>query len=146
MWVILLIGVKLKSWRIDMTKEETKERIKVMQAYVDGRQIQIKNDDGDWRNIVCDPCWGIHFEYRIKPEPKYSPFKDAEECWQEMQKHQPFGWLKDSDGNFYQVVSMGGVFMGTVNPSGKIISKTYYDFYFVCSFVDGTPFGIKVEE
>lgn len=44
----------------------------------------------DWTEIkeigYCD-----NIEYRIKPEPKYRPFKDAKECWQEMQKHQPFG-------------------------------------------------------
>lgn len=37
--------------------------------------------------------------YRIKPEPKYRPFKDAEECWQEMLKHEPFGYTYDRLNN-----------------------------------------------
>lgn len=33
-------------------------------------------------------------DYRIKPE--YRPFKDAKECFEEMQKHKPYGWVKDA--------------------------------------------------
>lgn len=47
----------------------------------------------DWTEIKEIGYWD-NIEYRIKPEPKYRPFKDAEECWNEMQKHQPFGWTK----------------------------------------------------
>lgn len=81
-----------------MTREETVERIKVMQAFVDGKQIQYKEDDGKWKDVK-DPMWSSINEYRIKPEPKYRPFKNAEECWQEMLKHQPFGWAKKTCGN-----------------------------------------------
>lgn len=27
-------------------------------------------------------------------EPSYRPFKNQEECWNEMLKHEPFGWVK----------------------------------------------------
>jgi hypothetical protein len=56
-----------------MTKDETREAIKVMQAYVDGSEIEIKGDyDGDdaWE---CgeEPEWDfISNNYRIKPEPR----------------------------------------------------------------------------
>ena len=76
-----------------MTIEETKERIAVMQAYVDGKQIRGECSDGKWVDVP-EPSWSINVNFRIKPEPKYRPFKDAEECWQEMLKHQPFGWVK----------------------------------------------------
>lgn len=113
-----------------MTREETVERIKVMQAFVDGKQIQYKEDDGKWKDVK-DPMWSSINEYRIKPEPKYRPFKDAEECWQEMQKHQPFGWVKTDEG-YEQIwhVNKGDNFNATL--------KT-------CTFADGTPFGIKEE-
>ena len=39
-------------------------------------------DNKDWNK----------FDYRIKPE--YRPFANAEECWCEMLKHKPFGWVE----------------------------------------------------
>lgn len=74
-----------------MNRQEAKELLPVIQAFAEGKTVQFKNSFEDW--IDCD---NIMFnwppkDYRIKPEPKYRPFKNAEECWQEMQKHQPFG-------------------------------------------------------
>lgn len=76
-----------------MTKEDIAECIKVMQAYVEGKQIQyVDSETEDWADIES-PIWNWDtYDYRIKPEPKYRPFNDADECWQEMLKHQPFGW------------------------------------------------------
>lgn len=113
-----------------MTREETVERIKVMQAFVDGKQIQYKESDGKWKDVK-DPMWFSVNEYRIKPKPKYRSFANAEECWQEMQKHQPFGWVKTDEG-YEQIwhVNKGDDFNATF--------KT-------CTFADGTPFGIKEE-
>ena len=85
----------------------------------------------DYQKAVL-PAFNPHTcDYRIKPEPKYRPFKDAEECWQEMLKHQPFGWVKTDEG-YEQVwhVNKGDDFNATF--------KT-------CTFADGTPFGIKEE-
>ena len=66
-----------------MKRSDTADCIKVMQAYVEGKQIQYK-DDEVWIDID-DPDWDWHnWEYRIKPEPNYRPFRDSEECWQEM--------------------------------------------------------------
>ena len=40
-------------------------------------------------------------------EPSYRPFKSQEECWNEMQKHQPFGWIKSKyDRAFYLIGSV----------------------------------------
>ena len=78
-----------------MTIEETKERIAVMQAYADGKQIQYFEEcTRRWEDITA-PSWIRGIPYRVKPEPKYRPFKDADECWQEMLKHQPFGWVRN---------------------------------------------------
>lgn len=126
-----------------MTREETAERIKVMQAYVDGKQIQY------YEGLVwCDtsnPCWINDTEYRIKPDSKYRPFANAEECWQEMQKHQPFGWLKDKeDGHYTLITAINKTEVDQIALNGNTgwlfcsISKFY-------TFADGTPFGIKEE-
>ena len=116
-----------------------------MLAYADGKEIEYKNGAlKDW-SITSVPTfnWGSN-DYRIKPGPKYRPFKDAEECWQEMQKHQPFGWVKDSQG--YVVIqdiwndSTDGtlhiVIADTDNDEPNILIKDY-------TFADGEPFGVK---
>ena len=77
-----------------MTREEIKELLPIIQAFAEGKQIEVKRKN-EWFGIGDD----IYFsespsDYRIKPEPKYRPFKNQEECWNEMLKHQPFGWLK----------------------------------------------------
>lgn len=64
-----------------MNRKETAERIKIMQAFVDGKQIEFTDCMGRWCEAK-NPSWNWDSErkYRIKPEPKYRPFKDAEEC------------------------------------------------------------------
>lgn len=122
-----------------MTIEETKERIAVMQAYVDGKQIQWERSDGKW-GYVPEPSWSINENFRVKPEPKYRPFKDAEECWQEMLKHEPFGWLREKKRNVYTQIG----FMHTEGIQGTSGGSSNYKAFFDCfSFADGAPFGVK---
>lgn len=92
-----------------------------------------------------NPCL---WEYRIKPEPKYRSFKDAEECWQEMQKHQPFGWIKDKEDGHYSMVMTVDAAAGEgekhIDISGDYLCSL--DETMSCyTFADGTPFGIKEE-
>ena len=87
-----------------MTREEAKKMLPILVAFAEGKTIQsrcIKGDKSLWYDDE-DPSFDDDFEYRIKPEPKYRPFKDAEECWQEMLKHQPFGVVKDKYFANYQ--------------------------------------------
>lgn len=137
-----------------MTIEETKERIAVMQAYVDGKQIQVESSDSKWADVP-EPSWSINGNYRIKPEPKYRPFKNAEECWHEMLKHQPFGWIKEKgDKPSYELLACvsendeapisfasygSAVGMGVTIRSNCEFSKTFNGF----TFADGAPFGVK---
>lgn len=81
-----------------MKKEKIKQLVDVMQAYVNGKTIQYYNVDLSFKiehpgepNFNCkwvDVDEGHHFrpdcyDYRIKPKPKYRPFKNVDECWQE---------------------------------------------------------------
>ena len=129
-----------------MKRTYTAEYIKVMQAYVEGKQIQYK-DDEVWIDID-DPDWDWHnWEYRIKPEPNYRPFRDSEECWQEMQKHRPFGWIKNKNNGHYAMITkvnadfdkkhiaISGINIWT-------LSETMCDY----TFADGEPFGINIED
>ena len=136
-----------------MTKETTKEliakaqdRIDLMQAYVDGKQIQFFSIiENKWVDII-DPSWLPCNRYRIKPEPNYRTFKDTEECWQEMKKHQPFGWIKNKNDGHYTMVTTVDAATGEdhkhIGISGGNIwtlSETMCDY----TFADGEPFGIN---
>ena len=58
-----------------MTKDETKKAIEIMQAYVDGKNIQVLSD-GEWLTFggMGAPEWNFsERHYRVKPEPL--------ECW-----------------------------------------------------------------
>lgn len=124
-----------------MTIEETKERIAVMQAYVDGKQIQGKCSDGKWADVP-EPSWSINGNFRIKPEPKYRPFKDADECWQEMLKHEPFGWIKRR-GCYVNIVAVTDVYAYLSEADGSAILLASKNSYNDNTFADGTPFGVK---
>ena len=132
-----------------MTREEIKEAAKVMEAYADGKKVQKQDINGLW--IDCDnPMFDwASFNYRIKPEPKYRPFKSQEECWNEMLKHQPFGWLKSIRKQ--EKVHIGRVFevkdfaLITLSINEGINNNSSY-FFNEYTFADGTPFGIKKEE
>ena len=133
-----------------MTREETKNPLPIIQAFADGKTIQaIDPYDDEWCNQTK-----LNFEalfegqYRIKPDQKYRPFKDAEECWQELQKHQPFGWVKSIDNKDSEVfihctaiTKEDGILTGIDE-----IPFPYCGMFNNYTFADGTPFGIKEEE
>ena len=121
----------------------------LFQAIAEGKAIQVESGD-DWMDIdfdgegvnastliTCPEC------YRIKPEPKYRPFKDAEECWNEMLKHQPFGWVKDRNGSKFVIENVDSRGFVEVYDEGTCNFKEVFENR---TFADGTPFGVKVEE
>lgn len=126
-----------------MTREETKERIKVMQAFVDGKDVEVLNTD-KWE-LVSNPSWSPNTKYRIKPE--YRPFKDWIECFDEMNKHEPFGWINYKGRNICSCVN--AVSNTEVRISNIKRDNTWYTFDVIFKnhiFFDGSPFGIKVED
>ena len=86
-----------------------------------------------------------NIEYRIKPESKYRPFKDTEECWQEMQKHQPFGWII-KNGYYYNIISIGVVSVTIIGTKGTIVILPFSTLLSQYKFVDGALLGIKIKE
>ena len=125
-----------------MTPEIAKELLPIIKAFSEGKQIQYFNTSyNEWKDLEYarfddDPSY-----YRIKPESKYIPFKSVEECWEEMQKHQPFGWvISIKTENFEQITYVGP---NIISLSDSNLSfSTAFDKY---KFVDGSPFGIKEE-
>ena len=128
-----------------MNRKEAKELMPIIQAFAEGKAIEsrcIKGDKSLWYDDE-DPSFDDDLEYRIKPEPTYRPFKDAEECWLEMQKHQPFGWvkLKDTESGYYMLKGISSQVVIGFNET-PFSYKKVFEYY---TFSDGTPFGIKVE-
>lgn len=133
-----------------MDRNQAKEFYPILQAYAEGKAIECRTKPGtistsipnEWTEMKEIGFWnGI--EYRIKPEPKYRSFENAEECLQEMLKHQPFGWIKAKEGGYQNIVSVDNCYADTAGSSILLASKNSYQDN---TFFDGTPFGIKVEE
>ena len=140
----------LKSWRIDMTREEAKQLLPIIQAFAEGKVIEcrtkpsaVKGTDipNEWTEMKEIEYWN-NIEYRIKQEPKYRQFKDAEECWQEMMKHQPFGYTYDRFNGIRDCITKVAT-TGVSYDSPTVISFAEIFGRFV--FADGVPFGMKVE-
>ena len=131
-----------------MNRKEAKELMPIIQAFAEGKTIQYYDsliDIADWEDCENPNFENLTYEFRIKPEPTYRPFKDAEECWQEMQKHQPFGWVKDKKDEHYSLITSvltdeKEVYIDGISGLTLYTSIDYY------TFADGTPFGVKVEE
>lgn len=126
-----------------MTREETKQRIAVMQAYVDGKQVQVYDISlSKWFDTDA-PSWITSRQFRIKPEPSYRPFRNAEECWQEMLKHQPFGIVSSKHDKAY--MAFESLDDGICNFNGYR-EESFESAFDDIQFADGAPFGIKKEQ
>lgn len=132
-----------------MTREEAKALLPIIQGYVDGKNIEIRRKgkyDAEWKETHEPSFTPSLCDYRLKPEPKYRSFENTEECWQEMLKHQPFGWIKSKSGDHYFMVTVVDV---TGNKKCIAISGDHLwsldETKRKYTFADGTPFGIKKE-
>ena len=127
-----------------MTRKNAKELLPIIQALAEGKQIQDKIEGvTDW--VDTDE---INFEYegqkikhRIKPEPKYRPFKTHGECWQEMHKHPDLGWVAAQDSKVIYHINIVGDGYIHIDGSSVVFSTAYSEY----EFLDGTPFGIREE-
>lgn len=139
-----------------MDRNQAKEFYPILQAFAEGKIIETRRKptadnngvtkDGwfefnDWAEMKELEYW-VNVDYRIKPESEYRPFKDVKECWAEMLKHQPFGWTYDYTNNIWDSIAR-------VTSSGIIYEEDmmcFEDVFNRVKFVDGVPFGVKVEE
>ena len=126
-----------------MNRKEAAELLPIIKAFSEGKEIEglYKGTKSPWFKIK-----DMHFNegiiFRIKPEPKYRPFKNTEECWNEMQKHQPFGWLKRKEDGYYSFITMLNNRFRLNGYDGWRFDDTIKKF----TFADGTPFGVKEDK
>ena len=133
-----------------MTREEAKRRAELYSALAEGKIIQFKQENGEWTDLKTDLMCGIagSFRYRIKPELKYRPFKTKEECWNEMMKHQPFGWVKSKDKGYFRLIGLVQ-FASELEDvmitfaTSENLARSSHSIYENYIFADGTPFGTK---
>lgn len=135
-----------------MTKEEARNFYPILQAFAEGKVIETRTDPSTlkrkdspngWAEMKEIEYWN-NTEYRIKPEPTYRPFANAEECWKEMEKHQPFGWvkLKDTESGYYMLKGIASQVVIGFNENPFSYKKVFEDY----TFANGTPFGVKIKE
>ena len=133
-------------------KNDIKRILPLLQEMEEGKTLQIKTRNG-WIDVDADKD-GVNIDYllndritvRIKQEPKYRPFKDADECFEEMKKHQPFAWIKDKQQHEYFNMISICINAATTFQYDEV---EYYDYQKLINeytFADGTPFGVKVME
>ena len=129
-----------------MTREIAKKLLPIIQAFAEGKDIEYSYDGEHWESTNT-PSWDCNVMYRIKAEPKYRPFKTKEECWDEMSKHQPFGWVISKKSASY-------CYLGSITQHNNNVEITFstnegehfsterlFNNY---TFADGTPFGSKL--
>lgn len=134
-----------------MDRNQAKEFYPIMQAFAEGRVIECRTKPSvvecsdipnNWTETKEIEFWN-NIEYRIKPEVKFRPFANAEECWEEMMKHQPIGWvkLKDTESGYYMLKGIASQVVIGFNETPFSYKKVFEDYV----FADGTPFGVKDE-
>ena len=127
-----------------MTREYVKIMLPIMQAFAEGKTLQyrVNKENNEWKDIDNPTFNDAPSEYRIKPEPTYRPFKNNEECWGEMLKHQPVGWVKHRNSIcIVQSVLYNGIIYFNMQGIHSLKFEEFEDI----KFADGTPFGIKEE-
>ena len=129
-----------------MDRNQAKELLPIIKAFSEGKVIETKTGSG-WISIENMSFAGNPDSYRIKLEPKYRPFKNAEECWDEMQKHQPFGWIKPKDDDvvnkFMLIDALKNEGVAAVRTNIRFNYNELLEHY---TFADRTPLGIIEEE
>ncbi len=135
-----------------MNRNQAKEFYPILQAFAEGKVIETRTDPNvvgkgledlnDWTEMKEIEYWN-NIEYRIKPEVKFRPFSNAKECWEEMLKHEPFGWVKS------KVFDYAGAISSVSNELGNLcVCNSYVTFkegFNKYTFFDDTPFGVKEE-
>ena len=123
-----------------LTREVIKDFQSIVQAWIEGKTIQYNFDEG-WRDTNIEHLLGDISKYRIKPELKYRPFENKEECWEEMHKHSDFGFIREKGTKvIYSIAMIDNFYLSTQDKSEHLC-----DTMDVYEFLDGMPFGIKEE-
>lgn len=128
-----------------MNRKEAAELLPIIKAFSEGKVIQTSVKGKPWEDLGENIAFYTNDKYRIKPDAAYRPFANAEECWNEMLKHQPFGWVINKNTGRKHCITA----IHETSNELFIADDTWKDFYRIkknYTFADGTPFGVKEEK
>lgn len=120
----------------------TKEMIEVMQAYLDGEQIEESIDQKVW--FTCEPIWNwAKCDYRVKKK-VYVPFDTAEEFLEAQRAHGIHVYFGGSKYGTH-INANGGIMLSPSTYKLNVIITDLENIFVECKFLDGTPCGKEVE-
>lgn len=135
----------------------TKEKIEIMNAFLEGKAIQWKSYWSDWKDWkgknLAEPDWAWNaIEYRIKPEEKYIPYENTLEMVKDYCKRidhilvgssMPIIWIKDKNKKGAYLISAfhekGVSFFN--NQFGADLKELFNNY----TYIDESPIGKKDE-
>ena len=132
-----------------MDRNQAKEFYPILQAFAEGRVIECRTRvwelNKGWKYSTTwketeELKFQDTYEYRIKPEVKYRPFRNLKECLEEMQCHIPYGWIK-TDNNVHRLITLLDEDRILIGHQEK--SWTYEKIFERFIFMDGKPFGVR---
>ena len=133
-----------------MNRQQAKELLPIIQAFAEGKTIERKgilDNESKWCEVLL-PTFNVAVSnYRIKPESKYRPFIDNKECWNEMLKHQPFGWVRTMNAESDYYITDGVLYSENIDCPVVTMAGESYDYKEMLDiylFADGTPIGKKI--
>ncbi len=130
-----------------MNRTKAKKILSILEAFVKGEEVQKQDVTGVNYYTVDELNENVLLfrpdEYRVKPRQTYQAFSGKKECWEEMLKHEPFGWIEaksDRDPCLITEVRDDGFII-----NNQIHEFLGYDFAFShFEFTDRKPFGKEI--
>lgn len=129
-----------------MTVEKTKEYNSILQAFIDGKELEWRAKGTSSWNRVCNPSWDFStVEYRIREEPKLRPYDNQEEFLKARKEHGPYLYWKNGYLDTpVRIVPEGIVLLDHYK---SLSAKATTDIFFWSNLLeykwqDGTPCGI----
>ena len=129
----------------------TKEMAEIMLAFERGEQIEFISKDlsssADWTTMTQEPEWNwSDFDYRVKPKPKYRPYKNEAEFLAAQKEHGMNIRLKKH--NYYGLpLYITNILIGIQWPQGDgstvDIDVLYEELLRDYTWQDETPCGVK---
>ena len=121
------------------------EQIAIIKAYEDGKSIERRAFfTSEWKSIDNINNYQFNFaeyEYRIKPVPKYRPYKSVDEAFKEAEKHGFWVKSKDKHSLFFidsfEAAGNGDIYIGHCHVGAFIEKFVWFD--------DCSPCGVKIE-
>ena len=121
--------------------DDVKYKIEVMNAYVNGKSIQSKScDSSEWVDDLYPKFDWVHFDYRVNNHARQ--FKNDKECWEELFKHNPIGYLKNIKTGYKVFIT--GIYNYYISADGE--TYTFREAFSQYVFEDGSPFGIMTKK